>query len=246
VTASDPQNPSGPHFAVAFYLDASDPAAARAMAKTTPASRDASRVLLAQYAGDWREAGAAALSRRGFLFNVYQNFNWPEAVRDFALNTRNYRQGAEAIATHFGFDLRNPRATNIAQTTAAPALGQLLLAMGERDAGQRLLAQTVQWIDAHPSYGLGGERRVRAAAMMLLGDRDQALSDLRASVETGHDIRHWWYVVERDPIWVPVHDDPRFRAIADQCRQAAQIQRAKLDGLRRAGKVPSRSAATEA
>jgi hypothetical protein len=76
---------------------------------------------------------------------------------------------------------------------------------------------------------------------MLLGDRAQALSNLRASIETGHDIRHWWYLIDRDPIWAPIHGDPRFTAIADMCRQAARAQRAKLDDLRRAGTVPVRS-----
>ncbi|MBW8786003.1 MAG: hypothetical protein JF593_15465 [Novosphingobium sp.] len=243
VTASDPQNPSAPHFATAFYLDADDPEAASAIAATTPASHDAARVLLAQYVGDWRGAGAAALGRRGFLFNVYQNFNWSEAVRDYAVNTGSYRQGAEAIATRFGFDLRNPRIDNIAKSTAAPALGDILIWSGERAKGEQLLAQTVQWIDAHPSYGLGGVKRTRAEAMMLLGQRDQALSDLRSSFETGHDIRQWWYVIDRDPVWAPARTDPRFQAIAELCRQAARGQRAKLDGLRHAGAVPLRAPA---
>ncbi|MEO7246868.1 MAG: hypothetical protein ABIW31_00300, partial [Novosphingobium sp.] len=84
----------------------------------------------------------------------------------------------------------------------------------------------------------------RATAMMLLGERDQALSDLRASIETGHDIRHWWYIIDRDPVWVPVHGDPRFKAIAEICRNAARVQRARLDALRRAGKVPARQELT--
>jgi hypothetical protein len=119
-------------------------------------------------------------------------------------------------------------------------LGQILIAAGKRQAGERLLALTIQWIDDHPRYGLVGNYRIKAASLMLLGERDQALSILEASIETGHDIRHWWYLVERDPIWTPVHDDPRFKSIAEYCRQAAHIQRAKLDALRRAGKVPPR------
>ena len=241
VIAGDPQNPSGPHYAVAFYLDADDVAAAHALAATTPASRDASRVLFAQYAGDWQTAGAAAYDRRGYLFNDYQNWLWIETIRDHALHTRQYDRGLEAIASRYGFDLRHPRVANLAQMTAAPALAHILLAKGDKALGTRLLAETVQWIDSHPSFGLGGVMRYRAEAMMLLGERNQALSDLRASVETGHDIRFWWYVIDRDPVWTPVRGDPRFRAIAEMCRQAARIQREKLDALRRAGKVPERT-----
>lgn len=240
--ASDPQNPWGPHILAAFYLDANDLNAAQAAANSTPASHDSTRAIFAQFHGDWRTAGQAALGNRGFLFNRFTNWLWPETVRDYALRSGQYRAGAEAIATRYGFDLRNPRTETLAQSIAAPALGNILLASGDRQAGERLLAQTVQWLDAHPRYGLVGNYRTRAASMMLLGERDQALSDLKASIETGHDIRHWWYLIDRDPVWTPVRNDPRFRSIADFCRQAAHAQRIKLDELRRAGKVPTRSA----
>jgi hypothetical protein len=240
--ATDPQNPLGPHFAVAFYLDANDPEAARKIAATTPASRDSTRVLFAEYAGDWRQAGMAAYDRRGFLFNDYSNWGWPEAIRDYSLQTREYDRGAQAIASRYGFDLKHPRVMSIAQILSAPALGHILLAKGDKETATRLLVETVQWIDSHPSYGMGGNMRQRAVAMMLLGDRAQALSNLRASIETGQDIRHWWYVINRDPAWLPARGDPRFEAIAEICRRAARIQREKLDALRRAGKVPKRPA----
>jgi hypothetical protein len=121
-----------------------------------------------------------------------------------------------------------------------------LLAAGRKEQGERLLAQTIQWLDAHPRYGLVGNYRSRAASLMLLGEREQALSDLKASIETGHDIRHWWYLIDRDPVWISVRNDPRFKAIAEYCRQAARAQRGKLDALRRAGKVPARPAAARA
>jgi TolB-like protein/DNA-binding winged helix-turn-helix (wHTH) protein len=238
--AADPQNPWGPHVAVAFYLDANDPAGALALAESTSTSRDSTRAVLAQYRGDWRAAGQAALGRRGFLFNQYQNWLWVESVRDLALNTKQYGLGAEAIASRFGFDLQGPRTQSLPQSTAAPALANILIASGKRQAAERLLAQTIQWIDDHPHYGLVGVYRTRAASLMLLGERDQALSNLKASIETGHDLRHWRYLVERDPIWRPVHGDPRFQAIAEYCRQAARVQRAKLAELQRAGKVPTR------
>ena len=242
IIGTDPQNPWGPHHAAAFYLDANDLAAARAVANSTPASRDSTRALLAQYQGGWRSAGRAALGRRGFLFNRFQNWLWAESVRDYVLHTEQFDLGAEAIASRYGFDLRNPRTDSLPQSTVAPVLGNILLAAGKRQAGERLLAQTIQWIDDHPRYGLVGNYRIKAASLMLLGERNQALSDLKAAIETGHDIRHWWYLVEKDPIWMPVHSDPRFKSIAEYCRQAAHIQRVKLDALRRAGKVPARQA----
>jgi TolB-like protein/DNA-binding winged helix-turn-helix (wHTH) protein len=240
IIATDPLNPRGPHDAVAFYLDANDFPAAQALAASTPTTRDSTRAVLAQYRGDWRGAEQAALGARGFLFNLFQNWLWVETVRDHALRTKQYDRGAEAIASRYGFDLRRPLTQSLPQSMAAPALAHILIAAGKRQAAERLLAQTIQWIDNHPHYGLVGVYRTRAAALMLLGQRDPALSSLKASVETGHDIRHWWYLVEHDPIWEPVHGDPRFQAIAEYCRQAARVQRAKLDAMRRSGKVPAR------
>lgn len=239
--ASDPQNPWGPHIVSPIYLDADDPAAAHAVAMSTPASRESTRAMFAQYRGDARAAGEAALGRRGFLFNVFQNWLWAESVRDHALLTRQYDRGAEAIASRYGFDLRNPRTDSLPQSSAAPMLGHILLASGKRKEGERLLAQTVKWIDTHPRYGLVGVYRSRATAMMLLGQRDEALSNLKAVIENGKDQRHWWYLVKYDPVWKPAHDDPRFVEIARFCRRAATDQRAKLDDLRRRGKVPARA-----
>jgi hypothetical protein len=78
--------------------------------------------------------------------------------------------------------------------------------------------------------------------MMLLGERDQALSNLKAVIEGAKERRFWWYLIDRDPVWEPVRGDPRFQAIAEFCRQAARQQRAKLDLLRKQGKVPVRPA----
>jgi TolB-like protein/DNA-binding winged helix-turn-helix (wHTH) protein/tetratricopeptide (TPR) repeat protein len=240
VIANDPQQPTGPNTAIALYLDADDPAAAGAIAASTPATRASSRILLAQFKGDWRTAGAAALSETRFPFNLYQTWNWPQAVRDYALQTGQYDRAAKAIAARYGFELANPRTMGPPQVISAPALAQILMLRGERAKASRLLAQTVQWIDTHPDYGMAFHMRARAEAMMLLGERDEALSNLQAAFETGHDVRHWWYVVDREPIWAPVRADPRFEAIAERLRQAARVERAKLDHLRQAGKAPVR------
>ena len=238
VIARDPQNPQGASLAMRFYLDAGDPEAARAVAATTPATRTSSRIPLAQYAGDWREAGTVAFAHRRYLLD--KRWSWPQAVRDYALQTGDYDRSARAIAERFGIDLVDPRIHAVTQIIGAVPLGHVLLAKGDRGRGTALLASAVQWIDSHPSYGMPVHMRIRAEAMLLLGERNEALGNLRASVETGHDIHHWWYVIDRDPVWAPVRTDPRFKAIAEMYRQAARVQHAKLDRLRSEGKVPSR------
>jgi TolB-like protein/DNA-binding winged helix-turn-helix (wHTH) protein/tetratricopeptide (TPR) repeat protein len=239
--ASDPQNPLGANLAMRFYLDAGDTEAARAVAATTPATRASSRIVLAQHAGDWRGAGLAAFARSGY--RVDDRWSWPQAVRDHALHTRDYDRSAQTIAIHRDIDLANPRILTPKQLNGAVPLAHILMAKGDRTRGTALLNSAVKWIDSHPSYGMPVHMRIRAEAMMLLGERNEALSNLRASVETGHDIHLWWYVVDHDPVWAPVRSDPRFKAIAELCRQAARVQRAKLDRLRREGKIPSRQLA---
>lgn len=235
--ASDPQQAIGASLAMQFYLDAGDAEAARAVAATTRATRASSRVIFAQHAGDWQEAGTGAFGLGG-TFGL--RWSWPQAVRDYALHTKDYDRSARAIAERFRIDPVNPRIQNVRQILGAVPLGHVLLAKGDRNRGTALLASAVHWIDSHPSYGMPVHRRIRAEAMMLLGERNEALTNLRASVESGHDIHNWWYVIDRDPVWAPVRGDPRFKAIAQMYRQAAGIQREKLDRLRREGKVPSR------
>ena len=241
VIARDPQYARSAHVAFAMYLDTGDAAAARAVAATTPATRESSRVLLALYRGDWRGAGEAALGPHGFLFNPFENYLWPDAVSDYTLRTGQPERGAQAIATRYGFDLADPRVTTLYQTLAAAPLAQILLAEGKREPAMRFLAQTVRWVDEHPKLGFaGGNGRVKADALMLLGQKEEALSVLLAATQAAHDIRHCWYLTGQDPVWTPVHGDPRFREVAAVCEASIRTQRALLDTMRREGKVPAR------
>lgn len=241
VIARDPQYARSAQVAVAMYLDTGDLAAARAVAASTPTTRESSRALLALYQHNWREAGEAALGPRGFLFNPFENFLWPDAVRDYALQTGQLNLGAQAIATRYGFDLSNPRITTLYQTLASAPLAQILLAEGKHEIAMRFLAQTVRWVDEHPKLGFeGGNGRVKASALMLLGQKDQALSVLLAATQGARDIRHCWYLTGQDRVWTSVHGDPRFREVAAICDTSIRTQRILLEKMRRAGKIPAR------
>lgn len=242
ILASDPEYARSAQVAYAMYLDVGDVAAARSVAESTPATRQASRAVFALHAGDWRAAGEAAMGPRGFLFNQFENWLWPEAVRDYALKSGQLERGARAIASRYGFDLSNPRVTALYQMTPSVPLGQILLAQGKDDLANRFLAQSVRWLDEHPKLGLGGGTgRAKAGALMLLGQRDQALSVLLATTRSAHDIHHCWYLTGHDPVWASVRADPRFREVATVCAASVKSQRAKVEQLRREGKVPRRA-----
>jgi len=237
--ATDPENPLGPYHAAVYYLDVGEPEAARVIAATTPASRDAARMLLAQYAGDWRTAGEVALSPRGFLFNQFENWNWSEAVRDYALRTRQYDRAIAVISKRFDLDADDPHVTYLAQIHAAPALAHILLAKGNRAAASRLLNQTIEWIDAnYQYYGPTGLLRYRAESAMLLGDTNRALQDFRSSIVLAHDIRQWWYEIDQDPIWESLRHTREFREIAAYCGRAASVERKRLDYVSNRERAP--------
>src|SRR5262249_17299324 len=123
-------------------------------------------------------------------------------------------------------------------------LSQLLEAQGHTEQARQLRAAVAAWIDTNETrYGAIFARRVRAALSLLEGQRDAALSQLAESFRL-NDYTHWWYTIEYDPLWLPLHDDPRFRAIATAIHRYIDAQRGELETLRRRGDVPRRAGST--
>lgn len=67
--------------------------------------------------------------------------------------------------------------------------------------------------------------------------RDEALEALAEDFRSG-DHRQWWYTLKYDPVWLPLHGDSRFRAIAADVRRFVDSERNQLEVLRRRGDVP--------
>ena len=72
---------------------------------------------------------------------------------------------------------------------------------------------------------------------MLDGRRDEAL-DALAKDFRGGNYWNWWYMLKYDPVWLPLHGDPRFQAIAIDVQRYVDAQRTALEELRRRGIVP--------
>ena len=66
------------------------------------------------------------------------------------------------------------------------------------------------------------------------------MTELAASFQSG-DYECWWYTLRYDPVWAPLHDDPRFRAIAEDVARYVDGERTELETLRRKGLVPLRA-----
>jgi hypothetical protein len=121
----------------------------------------------------------------------------------------------------------------------------VLQAKGQRAESERLLDDTLAWVNRRPDSTQGStrwwpQRRVRADALALQGHHDAAVAELSEAFRSG-ERTDWWYTIGRDPVWDPMRSDPRFQAIAAEARTHAAAQRALLEELRRKGEVPYRS-----
>jgi hypothetical protein len=233
--ALDRANPKLRHTAMAVYLDLGDEAAARAVAAGTPQSAR-STALLSMYVGDGEAAGRAA----------YEDVRWDddcenwleaEALRDYALKTGELSRAIAFIRVSFYFGDNAAARLEVCNYQAAVVLSQLLEAQGHVSEALRLRQAVVSDIDAKVAKYAGGLPRARAEALLLDGRKDEALDALADDFRAG-DYRHWWYTLKYNPLWLPLHSDPRFQAIGGDARRHIDAERSQLEERRRHGNVP--------
>jgi predicted Zn-dependent protease len=236
----DPENPWAPHTAVAFYLDADDRAGGEAVAALTPVSRQTAAVLLAQHGGDRRRAGELALGPRAFEFGFNESWGVAEALRDYALLTRDTGRSEELLRTRYGLPANEPWTLDVANFRSAVPLAHVWLVRGDSGRARELLRAVVDWTAGDTRFGRVYKRRTRAQALMLLGDTDLALRELEASFLEDRDFTQWWYTLDHDPVWDGVRADARFLAMAQAVRLFGRRERELLETMRQRGDVPVR------
>ena len=99
--AADPQNPFARQTAAVLYLDIDDAAAAADVASATSVSLATATPALALHAGDWRRAGIAAQRDESFVFEGFEDFVAPYALRDMALRTHDYAWAEDLLCQRF-------------------------------------------------------------------------------------------------------------------------------------------------
>ncbi|HXN10788.1 MAG TPA: hypothetical protein VN859_06055, partial [Steroidobacteraceae bacterium] len=238
--ALDPGNPWLRHTAVAMYLDLDDPGAAADVAAGTSQSAASGRLLLSLYSGDWRAAGLAARESSGWSYNRMENWEAGEALRDYALRTGELQSAIDFIGEKFGLTPEPTKQLGLDNFRQAVYFAQLLSAQGREQEGVALRRAVTVWNDANQGrYGPVFARRTRAMLLLLDGQQDAALDELAGSFQS-RDYMHWWYTLRIDPLWVPLHAQPRFRAISAEVDHYVVHQRGLLAALRHDGAVPSR------
>jgi len=238
----DPNNPQLRQTAVSMYLDLGDVEAASDVAAgtTTPQSARTTGPLL-MHEGDWRRAGLAAYDKAGWTSDDDYCQNWlaGDAIRDYALKTREWSRAIAFINQKYYFGDAPAAHLDYCNCRAAVFLSQLMAAAGQADQALALRRAASTWNDANATKVLGGARRLRALVLLLDGKTDVALAELAESFRSG-EYAFWWYTIEHDPMWLPLHGDARFQAIAADVRRFVDGQRSQLEALRGHGDVPRR------
>src|ERR1700733_13168065 len=163
-----------------------------------------------------------------------------EALRDYALKTGELNRAIAFIKSKYYFADAPVEHLEVCNCRAAVYLSQLLAAAGQDEQALALRRAASAWNDANEAKYLGGSRRLRAGLLLLDGKRDAALAELAESFRSGF-YAQWWYTVEYDPLWLPLHGDARFQAIAVDVRRYVDAQRSQLEALRQHGDVPRRA-----
>jgi TolB-like protein/DNA-binding winged helix-turn-helix (wHTH) protein/Tfp pilus assembly protein PilF len=114
------------------------------------------------------------------------------------------------------------------------ALAQISLALGDREAAEKLARQVVTESEQP------GMHQPRAIALAVLGEHDAAMERLERAFARGA-IVHWWYMLDREPAFEPLRDHPRFEALAARVRAHASAQRRLLEDMRERSEVPRRT-----
>jgi len=240
--ALDPNNSLLRHHALEMYLDLDDAPAARAVVAGLPPDPGVVG-LLAMHAGDWRLAGRSAYDEAVWasdsIDSGYCDFWHGEALRDHALKTGELNRAIAFIKSKYYFGDSAATHLDVCNFRAAVYLSQLLAAAGQGEQAVTLRRAVSSWNDANEAKYLGDSHRVRAGILLLDGKQDEALAELAKSFQSGFYV-NWWYAIYYDPLWLPLHGDARFRAIAADVRRYVDAQRSRLEALRRQGVVPRR------
>jgi len=127
---------------------------------------------------------------------------------------------------------------------ASVALGDMLIASGDRGRGERLLRASLADMDYVAHDLKRGEVWYvidRATALALLGDRKAALAALHRAVGAGYIST--WSLIELDPAFDMLRGDGEFQSLMRAIKAKQAHERQILAQMRADGRVPDRSGA---
>jgi len=109
--------------------------------------------------------------------------------------------------------------------------GLTLLKTGDEQLGRDLLRFSANyWQQTAPLYIQHADRYPSFACLAYLGDVEKSLDALENSLEHGHELRSWFFIVA-DPELSNIRENPRFAAMDEKARAEIKRQRETLARL---------------
>ncbi len=234
------------------YSDIADPAAARQVADEAPQRLPIQRIALLNAERNWQQA--AQVAYRALADGTDTDASEPYvvfALRMDAHRTRDYRRARAALERISGVAWSASGIPTLPPQVgfgyAGVALGDMLIASGDRDRGERLLKVSLAAMD----YAVHDLKRSelfflidRATALALLGDRKAAMIALHKAVGAGYPTT--WALTESDPAFDIVRSDAEFQSLMSAIKSKAAHERQILAQMRADGRVPDRGGPTTA
>jgi TolB-like protein len=232
---------------IQIYIDIADTAAARQVADEAPHRLPIQQVSLLNAAGEWHQAAQVAYAALadGTLTVVSEPYA-VFAMRMDAHRSHDYQRaraalekisevtwsaaGVPALPEQVGFGY------------ASVALGDMLIASGERARGERLLRTSLAAMEYAAHILKRGDLYFlidRATALALLGDRKATLAALRKAVVAGFPTT--WCLIEMDPAFDFLRADAEFQTLMRAIKDKQAHERQILEQMRADGRVPDRS-----
>jgi TolB-like protein/Tfp pilus assembly protein PilF len=233
---------------VTNYVLAGDFVAARQVTEEAPHRLPIQRVQLVMHEGDWHQAAQISYTALNDGTMLENSSVWAVfAIRMDARRSGDYRQARAALEKMSGVTWSAngiptvPTELGLASSTVA--LGDVLIASGDRAPGERVLRASL----ADMNYVIHDLKRGdfwysndQAIALALLGDTKGSLAALRKAVSAG--IQQTLWPIEIEPAFSPaMRGDPDFQALVRETALVRVRERHLLDQLRAAGRIPNRA-----
>jgi len=222
--------------ACAMYLDMGDRQAAQSVAVGQPAD-SAANIMLSAYDRNFQKAAAHDPDLSGEAAELAYWISLDEAARQSGTIAKTLSQLREKFPLS---NVTNGTAPNGEYDAALTIMGDLLRARGDQAGLNRVLPPLKALLDKNESRSGWAHSYLK----LLSGDADGALALL--AIDMRHQHSTSWWLLERDPLWADLRNDPRFRDIVEFARRQAAQQREILERMRQQGEVPRRASSSYA
>jgi TolB-like protein/DNA-binding winged helix-turn-helix (wHTH) protein/tetratricopeptide (TPR) repeat protein len=209
------------------------PQIARAAQSGTPETIELQGIPLLLRSGQARMA--AEVGYRAIAADALFPIDEPVVVSSIRLavrETHDYSRAIEALRRNAGIRVDGKGDLHLSDQAgmkvSAVGLADVLMLAGRRDEARRLLERLLADM-RYEAVELGRTDRwfgwTKPLALLLLDRRDEALAELERADLRGQRVCEAWFYFNFDPVFAPLHAEPRFRVIRAELEQLAQRER---------------------